>query len=234
MLTALENEQSNAFKLWADDFIAKPPRLSELFARINAQLRLKNYIEEITRAEEVLFTLATIIEIKDKYTEEHTERVARVSLKMGEVLGLSKKEMDDLRKGALLHDIGKVGIPDRILQKREPLTPEEWEKLKEHVIIGEKICSSLKSLRGALPIIRHHHEHWDGSGYPDGLKGFDIPFLARIVALADAYDAMNSDRPYRPKLEKEKIIEIFEDGAGKQWDPSLTHLLIDLIRRGEV
>lgn len=233
MLTALETDKVEAFNLGADDFIAKPPSQSDLQARIRAHLRIKGYIEELENAEEVLFTLAQIIEVKDKYTEVHTERVVDVSLKIGKEVGLTPKEMSDLRKGAYLHDIGKVGVPDAILQKQEPLTPEEWEVIKKHTIIGEKICEPLTSLSGALPVIRHHHERWDGTGYPDGLKGHDIPFLARIVSVADAYDAMNYDRPYRKRLAKPQIIEIFKEGRGTQWDPNIVDILLELIDQGE-
>ena len=233
MLTALETDKVEAFNLGADDFIAKPPSQSDLQARIRAHPRIKANIEELENAEYVLFTLAQIIEVKDKYTEVHTERVVDVSLKIGKEVGLTPKEMSDLRKGAYLHDIGKVGVPDAILQKKEPLTPEEWEVIKQHTVIGEKICEPLTSLSGALPVIRHHHERWDGTGYPDGLKGHDIPFLARIVSVADAYDAMNYDRPYRKRLAKPQIIEIFQEGRGSQWDPNIVDILLDLIDKGE-
>ena len=229
MLTSLESEKVDAFNRGADDFISKPPNRSDLFARINAHLRTKSYIEELERAEEVLFSMARIIEVKDKYTEEHTNRVVDISLRIGRIMGLIPKELDDLRKGAHLHDIGKVGIPDSILRKNGSLTPEEWEIIKEHTVIGEEICKPLSSLQGALPVIRHHHERWDGKGYPDGLGEHDIPFLARIVSVADAYDAMNSDRPYRKKLPREKILENLKEGSGKQWDPQIVEVLLDII-----
>lgn len=236
MLTSLggREEKVTAFSIGADDFIVKPAEKTDLLARIKAHLRLKDYIRELENAEQVLFVIASVIELKDKYTEDHTNRVKEISLKIGKNLGLTPKELEDLKKGALLHDIGKVAIPDQILQKREPLTEEEWEIIKSHVIIGEKICSKLKSLRGALPIIRHHHERWDGKGYPDGLKEHNIPFLAQIVSVADAYDSMRFDRPYRKKLNKEEIIKEFDKNKGKQFSPTLADLIIQLIEEGKL
>ena len=234
VLTALEKEQVEAFQKGADDFLSKPPNENALIARIEALLRLKSYIRELESAEQVLFSLATIIEMRDAYTEQHTERVVEVSLKIGRIVGLTPQELDDLRKGAHLHDIGKVAIPDEILKKKGPLTPEERKRIEEHVIIGERICAPIHSLRGALPIIRHHHERWDGTGYPDGLREHEIPFLARIVAIADAFDSMSYDRPYRKRLNREQLIEEFEKGKGKQWDPNLTEILLGLLEEGEL
>ena len=234
VLTALDKEQVEAFRKGADDFLSKPPNENELVARIESLLRLKSYIRELESAEQVLFSLATIIEMRDAYTEQHTERVVEVSLKIGRIVGLTPQELDDLRKGAHLHDIGKVAIPDEILKKKGPLTPEERKRIEEHVIIGEQICAPIHSLRGALPIIRHHHERWDGTGYPDGLREHEIPFLARIVAIADAFDAMSYDRPYRKRLSREQLMEEFEKGKGKQWDPNLTEILLGLLEEGEL
>lgn len=162
--------------------------------------------------------LTSAIDAKDRYTSGHSDRVARVSVCLGEQLGLSQDELDTLYLGGLLHDIGKIGIDDHVLNKPGTLTDDEFEHIKQHPQFGYDILKSVRQLDEILPVVLHHHESWDGRGYPHGLKGSETPFLARIVAVADAFDAMGSDRPYRKGMPEEKLDRILRDGAGKQWD----------------
>jgi len=207
----------------ADDFLSKPVDPSELLARTRSLLNFKEYVDELERAEAVLFSLARSIEARDAYTGEHCERLARYSVQLGERIGLPEEQLTALRRGGVLHDIGKVAVPDAILLKPNPLTKEETEIMKQHTIVGERICSPLKSLRLVLPIIRHHHEKLDGSGYPDGLKGEGIPLTARVLQTVDVYDALTTPRPYnRGAVSRERALEIMEEGVKKGWwDPNL-------------
>lgn len=163
-------------------------------------------------------SLVSTLDAKDPYTRGHSERVALVAQRIGRQLGLSEKDLDDIHLSGLLHDIGKIGVDDSVLQKPGRLTDEEFEQIKKHPTIGYNILYGLKNLRHILPGVRSHHESWDGSGYPDGLAGEDIPLMARILAVADSYDAMGSDRPYRKGMPLKKLESIFRDGAGSQWD----------------
>lgn len=226
MFTAHADEKVRALETGADDFLSKPVDTYELQARVRAHLRMKGFVDQLERAERVLFTLARIVEVRDQHTEEHTDRVARGALAIAREMGLPQELREDLEKGARLHDIGKVGIPDRILLKAGPLTEEEFEIMKRHTIIGYEICRGMRSLGEGLLVIRHHHERWDGKGYPDGLKGEEIPLLARIVAVADAFDAMTSDRPYRKAMPRRDALSILIYGSGKQWDPQIVDLAL--------
>jgi putative two-component system response regulator len=227
ILTAFADEKVKAFEAGADDFIAKPIDRFELISRVRAHLRMRSFVSELEYAESILYALARLVEARDAYTEEHIERVANLSISIGKKIGLKEEELDVLRKGALLHDIGKIGVPDAILLKPGKLVSEEFEIMKRHVIIGYRICRDMRSLRGSLSIIRYHHERWDGTGYPDGLKGEEIPLFARIVAVADAYDAMTSDRPYRKAHPSEIALETLESEAGKQWDPEIVKIALE-------
>ena len=162
--------------------------------------------------------LTSAIDAKDPYTHGHSGRVARVAVCLGEELGLSKEQLDTIYMGGLLHDIGKIGVDDRVLNKPGKLTPEEFEQVKQHPKLGFDILRNIRPLEKILPIVLHHHEAWDGSGYPMGLKGEQTPLLARVTAVADAFDAMSSDRPYRSGMQDGKIDDIFREGAGRQWD----------------
>src|SRR6478609_2643170 len=174
----------------ADDFLSKPIFPEELFARVKSLLKLKEFTDELETAESVLCTLGLSVESRDPYTEGHCERLAENASNLGRHLRLDDEEITALRRGGYLHDLGKIAVPDEILKKGTNLTPEEWIVMKQHPITGENICKPLKSLRPVLPIIRSHHEHADGSGYPDGLRGSEIPLLARILQIVDIYDAI--------------------------------------------
>jgi HD-GYP domain-containing protein (c-di-GMP phosphodiesterase class II) len=187
--------------------------LLELHARGSARYQdLKELLVGLTRS------LTAALDAKDSYTYGHSERVARIAVELGREMGLQGDELSDIYLAGLLHDVGKIGIRDSVLGKVETLTPEEFEHIKQHVTIGYAILSDLRPIRNLLPGVLYHHEHWDGNGYPDGLAGEAIPLLARILAVADAYDAMSTNRPYREALPCRKVEEILSRGAGTQWD----------------
>lgn len=192
-----------------------PCSLREALGRIEAFLRLKNYIDEQAKA--VVLALARSVEAKHSVTDDHTGQLADYAAKLGQNLGMTEEELEELRLGCLLHDIGKVAIPDSILLKPERLSAEETEIVRQHPVTGEKICAPLKSLRRVLPTIRHHHERIDGSGYPDGLRGEEIPLQARILKIADVYDALIKDRPYRGALSPEEAMDILRREAAMGW-----------------
>ncbi|HEX6985739.1 MAG TPA: HD-GYP domain-containing protein, partial [Planctomycetaceae bacterium] len=164
-------------------------------------------------------SLVSTLDAKDPYTRGHSERVALIARRIGKEMRLPEEELKTIHLAGLLHDIGKIGVDDRILRKDGPLTDEEFDQVKKHPMIGYNILSGLKNLRHVLPGVRHHHENFDGSGYPDRLAGEDIPMLARVLAVADGYDAMGSDRPYRKGMPAERIDDVFRRGADRQWDP---------------
>jgi putative two-component system response regulator len=219
LLTNLNSEADRIHGIMcgADDFLNKPVNKHELLARVQSLLRLKQFTDELDNAETVLFSLALSIEAKDPYTEGHCDRLSKYSVALGEKLGLSQELRVALRRGGLVHDIGKLAVPESILLKPGPLTPEERKIMEQHTIVGERICAPLRSFRYVLPIIRHHHEKWDGSGYPDGLKGEQIPLTARILQVTDIYDALTTDRPYRKALSQEKAFAIMREEVKRGW-----------------
>ncbi len=206
----------------ADDFLGKPVDRAELLARVRSLLRLKQFTDELESAESVLCTLAISIEAKDPYTVGHCDRLSVYAEAMGKRIGLTPELQIALRRGGIVHDLGKVAVPEHILRKPGPLTPEERKIMEEHPAAGERICAPLKSFRNVLPIIRHHHEKQDGSGYPDGLKGSAIPLTARILSTVDIYDALTTDRPYRKAFSREQAIATLHDEVKRGWwDPDL-------------
>jgi putative two-component system response regulator len=214
----------------ADDFLNKPVNKEELLARTRSLLRLKQFTDDLERAESVLFSLALSIEAKDPYTQGHCDRLSRYSVALAERLGLPEEVRVALRRAGIVHDIGKVAVPEHILLKPGPLTPEERKIMEQHPLTGERICAPLKSFRRVLPIIRYHHEKLDGSGYPDGLKGEEIPLTARILQTVDVYDALTTDRPYRKAFAPQAAFAIMNEEVKKGWwDGSLLDELEALI-----
>ena len=215
----------------ADDFLSKPIDFNELLARTRSLLRLKQITDELENAEAVLCSLALSIEARDPYTRGHCDRLAEMSAQLGARLHLPEDQIKALRRGGIVHDIGKVVVPDAILLKPGALTPDEIEVMKKHPEAGERICAPLKTFGAVLPIIRHHHEKHNGSGYPDGLHGEEIPITARILQLADVYDALSTDRVYRTAVPPEDALEIMEEEAVRGWwDRALFDEFRDMIR----
>lgn len=234
IVTALREveDKIRAIECGSDDFLIKPFNKVELTTRIKSLLRLKELHDALDNSESVVFTLAEALEAKDIYTRGHSERVAKYSVILAKEMGLSESEVEDIHKGSLLHDIGKIGVKEEILNKADRLTQEELEHIRTHPARGYEICKNLKSFKKLLPIIRSHHERMDGKGHPDGLKGEEIPISARICSITDAFDAMTSNRPYRKGVTPLQAANIFERELGSgQWDPEIVKTFIKLIRR---
>jgi putative two-component system response regulator len=187
----------------ADDFLTKPVHPHELRARVASLSRMKHLTDALDSAESAFMALALTIEARDPTTRGHCERLAKWAVQLGKALGLTTEDLDALHRGGYLHDVGKIGVPDAVLLKPGPLTADEFEQMKRHTEIGDTLCAPLQSLREVRPIVLSHHEKLDGSGYPRGLRGEDIPVLAQIVGVVDVYDALTSQRPYRKALEPE-------------------------------
>jgi putative two-component system response regulator len=233
MVTALDDiaAKIKGIECGADDFLSKPPNKLELIARTKSLINVKRLNDNLASIEEVLFSLANAVEAKDSCTHGHIERVASMAVMLGHKLSLSTAEITALRIGGILHDIGKIGIDQSILNKPGPLNPEEWETMKRHPDIGHRICLPLsKHIGPALDIIRHHHEKIDGSGYPDGIRKPDISQVARIMAVIDIYDALTSERPYRKAMPKDKALAILrEEAAEGKLDQDVVGYLIEMI-----
>lgn len=224
LITALSEKEDRiqGIKVGADDFLTRPVDRTELMARVRSLMRLKQRTDELERAEAVLFSLARSIEGKDPYTLGHCERLAELSSGLGQQLGLSEDMIVALRRAGVVHDVGKVAVPDSVLLKPGRLSDTEWTIMREHPIVGERICSPLKSFRSVLPIIRHHHERYDGSGYPDGLKGDQIPVTARVLQVVDVYDALTTERPYKPPFPIHEALQTIRQEVAKGWvDPHI-------------
>jgi len=232
LLTALGNPEDvlKGMEAGATDYVAKPFNIVELRARVNAAIDRKRMTDRLDDTESVLFSLARMVEARDKDTGNHCDRLAHMGVVFGSHLGLSAVQLEALRRGGVLHDIGKLGIPDSILLKKDKLDADEWETMKQHTTIGATLCSPLRTMRGTVDIILGHHERWDGSGYPFGLAGNDIPLLARIFQLVDIYDALSSERPYKPAFPQEKVIAMMEEEVAKGWrDPDLMEKFLEIV-----
>jgi putative two-component system response regulator len=201
----------------ADDFLAKPPVVAELEARVRSLTRLKRYTDELDSAQSVILTLGLTIESRDPSTLGHCERLTRYAMALGARLGLDADQLVALHRGAFLHDVGKVGIPDVILLKPGRLTPDERAVMQQHPVIGHRLCGELRALEDVRPIVRHHHERPDGTGYPDGLKGDSVPLLARIMNVVDSYDALTTKRPYKAALSRAEAFRELREEAAKGW-----------------
>jgi putative two-component system response regulator len=232
MLTARGDERVavKAMQGGAYDYFPKSAITSEVLGRtIHQALEKHQLADQLDGAEQVIFRLAAAVEAKDSTTPSHLRRMSRHALRLGQALRLDEHQLMLLRYGAILHDIGKIAVTEAILRKASRLTEAEWQQMRLHPIIGEGICTTLRHAHEVGPIIRHHHERWDGKGYPDGLAGKNIPFLARVVSVVDAFDAMSSDRPHRKALPPDETIRRLLDGTGTQWDPYITPRFLDLV-----
>lgn len=228
------NDKVRGIEAGADDFLNKPVLAEELIARVKSLLRLKEFTDELETADSVLCTLGLIVEGRDPYTEGHCERLSVRAADLGRHLGMDQESILALKRGGYLHDLGKIAVPDEILKKdgSHPLTPEEWQIIKQHPITGENICKPLRSLRLVLPIIRSHHEHSDGSGYPDGLTANDIPLLPRILQVADVYDALRTARSYKPALTHDQAAQTMREEARRGlWDAELVAEYFSMLER---
>lgn len=237
LITGLSNTEDRikGINAGADDFLSKPIDVNELLARARSLLRLKRFTDELENAESVLFSLAHSIEARDPYTRGHCERLAEMSARLGENLGLPGEHIKALRRAGIVHDIGKVVVPDAILLKPGPLSATETEVMRRHPVIGERICAPLRTFQLVLPIIRHHHERHDGSGYPDGLRGGEIPLTAAILQLADVFDALTTNRPYREAVSPERALNmIAEEAVRGWWDRDLFAVFRKMIRNGHI
>jgi putative two-component system response regulator len=216
----------------ADDFLNKPIFPEELFARVKSLIKLKEFTDELETAESVLCTLGLSVESRDPYTEGHCERLAENASSLGRHLRLEEDDIIALRRGGYLHDLGKIAVPDEILKKGANLTSEEWIVMRRHPLTGENICRPLKSLRLVLPIIRSHHEHFNGTGYPDGMDGHNIPLLARILQVVDVYDALRTARPYKPALGHDHAaVTMREEARAGLWDDELVGEFFSMLDR---
>jgi len=234
IVTALREREDRikGFEAGCDDFISKPIDRLELIARVRALGRVKRLNDDLEHAEAVVLSLARAVEAKDETTANHCDRLIRLTDDFGKFLGLDEKARKTLMRASIIHDVGKIGIPDSILVKPGKLTEKEWEIMRTHPILGEEICHPLRTLKDVCPLVRHHHERWNGTGYPDGLVGDSIPYLARVFQIADAFDAMMRKRPYKRAftLEETKSTLAEETGRG-MWDPSLIKKFFEYIEK---
>ncbi|HXZ40802.1 MAG TPA: HD domain-containing phosphohydrolase [Terriglobales bacterium] len=237
LITGLSDREDKlrGIEAGADDFLNKPIFSEELFARVKSLLKLKEFTDELETADSVLCALGRSVESHDPYTVGHCERLAENATNLGRHLRLDEDSLVALWRGGYLHDLGKIAVPDEILKKGTNLTPEEWAIMKQHPITGENICRPLKSLRLVLPIIRSHHEHSDGSGYPDGLLKKDIPLLSRILQVVDVYDALRTARPYKPALRHDQAaLTMREEARAGLWDEELVIEFFAMLERRRV
>lgn len=234
IVTALREKEDRikGFEAGCDDFISKPIDRVELIARVRSLGKVKRLNDDLDHAEAVVLSLARAVEAKDETTGDHCDRLIKLTDEFGKFLGLGEKELKILMRTSILHDVGKIGIPDSILMKPGKLSEKEWEVMHTHPVVGEEICHPLRSLKDVCPVIRHHHEKWNGTGYPDGLVGDSIPYLARVFQIVDAFDAMMRERPYkRPFTLEETIATLKDETKNGMWDPALMEKFLEFISR---
>jgi cyclic di-GMP phosphodiesterase len=219
LVTALHHSEDriHGFEMGADDFLTKPINAPELRARVRSLIRLKRYTDDLDSAESVIISMALTIEARDPSTDGHCQRLAGYATALGIELGLPPEDLAALERGGFLHDIGKVGVPDSVLLKPGRLTSEEYEQIKMHTVIGDRLCGELRSLRRVRPIVRGHHERLDGSGYPDGLRGHHVPLLAQLMGIVDVFDALTTPRPYKTALPREEACHELRREADRGW-----------------
>jgi putative two-component system response regulator len=235
LVTSLDGskERIRGIDAGADDFLRKPFDPHELRARVRSLLRLKRYTDDLDSADAVIMSLARTVEARDASTEGHCQRLAVLAVGVGARLGLGAADLGALERGGVLHDVGKIAIPDAILLKPSRLTAAEFERMKQHTIIGDRLCSEFRPLRDVRQIVRHHHERLDGSGYPDGLRGDEVPLLAQIMSVVDVYDALTTTRPYKAALTPARAFEELMAEARRGWrDAALVEQLLGLYGEG--
>jgi putative two-component system response regulator len=236
VLTASHEAEARkrAIEAGADSYLTKPFEYGTLRARLRSQMRIKRLTDQLESTESVIFAMARWVEIKDPYTEGHLRRIAGYSERTAIALGLSAAQVRTIRYAGILHDIGKIGVREAILRKPGPLDPEEEAELRRHAEHGAEIVAPLRFAAEVSPIILAHHEHWDGKGYPFGIRGEEIPIGARIISVVDAWDAMTTDRPYRRSLGRAEATRRLKAGAGSQWDPAVVDCFLELVASGEL
>lgn len=233
MLTSMgaPDDVVRGMNVGADDYITKPFNSVELIARARAAIDRKHLTDRLDDAETVLLALGRMVEARDSDTGGHCDRLAHTGVVFGKEIGLDAELIEALRRGGVLHDIGKLGIPDSILLKKGKLNAEEWQIMKQHTVIGAALCSPLRTMQRTAEIARCHHEKWNGTGYPSGLKGEEIPLIARVFQIVDIYDALSSKRPYKPAFPQDKVIEIMEqETAAGFWDQRLMAVFLKIVR----
>jgi putative two-component system response regulator len=223
-------QRNAALDAGSDDVIAGPLAADELLMRVRSLLRARRATAQLVSTEAVMIALAKTVEARDLYTERHLFRVAEGAVRVATLMGLPRERVEVVRLGGLLHDLGKIGVPDRVLLKPGSLTRPEFELVRSHPLTGAEIVRPLAAFGSPERIVLHHHERFDGTGYPFGLRGEEIPLGARIVAVSDAFDAITTNRPYRPRRPAEDALAILEDGRGSQWDPAVVDAFLGLYR----
>jgi len=215
-----------------DDFLVKPFDAAELHARIQSLVRLKRYTDDLESAEAVIMGMGATIEARDPCTNGHCQRLAHYATRLGRSLNLDDTDLEALERGGFLHDVGKIAVPDAVLLKTGQLDPHESRVMRKHPIVGDNLCAGLRSLNKVRPIVRHHHERLDGTGYPDGLRNGEVPLLAQIVSVVDVFDALTTERPYRVARPTEEALQVLTDEADKGWrDRVLVDAFVDVVRR---
>jgi cyclic di-GMP phosphodiesterase len=229
------DDRLRALEAGSDEFVAKPFDVEELLVRVRSLLRTKLLTDHLVSDEAVLVALSRTVEARDHYTERHLHRVAGHSVSVARMLGMSERDVESIRLGGLLHDLGKIAVPDRILHKPAALGRAEFAMVKVHPEVGAEIVRPLRPFDGPEPAVLHHHERFDGRGYPYGLRGTDIPLPARIVAVADSFDAMTTNRSYRTAMSAGDAMQRLRDGRGEQWDPEVVEaFLLQNLGSGDV